>query len=303
MCTAVADGNFFGRTLDYGRSFGEQPIIAPRRFPLRFRRLPPLGEHYALLGMAAVEEGYPLFYEAINERGLGMAGLLFAGNAFYPPPRAGAENVGSFELIPWILGQCAELQEVRARLERLCICDLHFSAALPATPLHWIIASAEGSLILESTAAGLFIYENPIGVLTNNPPFPQQLLRQQDYARLSPHNAPEQQYSAGLGAIGLPGDFSSAGRFARAAFIRRHRKERGMEGLFRILGGAEVPQGCAGDRATLYTSVYDLAAGRMFYTTRQNRAVTALALGGADFEGERLLRYPLQQEQRIFWQN
>lgn len=36
-----------------------------------------------MIGMAHVAENYPLYYEAINEKGLGMAGLNFVGNAVY----------------------------------------------------------------------------------------------------------------------------------------------------------------------------------------------------------------------------
>lgn len=42
---------------------------------------PEMKRHYAILGMAHVAEGYPLYYDAINEKGLGMAGLNFVGNA------------------------------------------------------------------------------------------------------------------------------------------------------------------------------------------------------------------------------
>lgn len=36
-----------------------------------------------MIGMAHVTDDYPLYYEAINEKGLGMAGLNFVGNAVY----------------------------------------------------------------------------------------------------------------------------------------------------------------------------------------------------------------------------
>ena len=64
VCTAVTfhgrDGFYMGRTLDYERSFGEQVVVTPRRFPLRFRHGETLEEHYALVGMAHVAEGWPL---------------------------------------------------------------------------------------------------------------------------------------------------------------------------------------------------------------------------------------------------
>lgn len=39
--------------------------------------------------MAHVADGYPLYYDAMNEKGLCMAGLNFVGNAAYAAPRGG----------------------------------------------------------------------------------------------------------------------------------------------------------------------------------------------------------------------
>ena len=36
-----------------------------------------------MIGMAYVAEDYPLYYDAVNEKGVGMAGLNFVGNAVY----------------------------------------------------------------------------------------------------------------------------------------------------------------------------------------------------------------------------
>ena len=105
-----------GRTLDYERSFGEQVVVTPRRFPLRFRHGETLEEHYALVGMAHVAEGWPLYYDAVNEMGLGMAGLLFPKSGRYGPPWPGWRNAASFELIPWVLARCATAVEARELL-------------------------------------------------------------------------------------------------------------------------------------------------------------------------------------------
>lgn len=81
---------------------------------------------------------------------------------------------------------------------------------------------------MESVADGLHVYENPVGVLTNNPPFAQQMFMLNNYIGLSPKqpensfakDVPLSTYSRGMGALGLPGDLSSASRFARVAFTR-----------------------------------------------------------------------------------
>ena len=44
-----------------------------------------LENHYAIIGMAHVSGDYPLYYDAMNEKGLGIAGLNFVGNATYKP--------------------------------------------------------------------------------------------------------------------------------------------------------------------------------------------------------------------------
>ena len=109
MCTAATYKTkcfYFGRNLDYERGFGEQVVITPRLFPLPMRHLPDLTRHYAMIGMASVQDGYPLYYDAVNEKGLCMAGLNFVRSAVYGPCAAGKANVAQFELIPWLLGRC-----------------------------------------------------------------------------------------------------------------------------------------------------------------------------------------------------
>lgn len=44
-----------------------------------------------MIGMAHVADGYPLYYDAVNEKGVGMAGLNFVGNAVYQKVEEGRE--------------------------------------------------------------------------------------------------------------------------------------------------------------------------------------------------------------------
>ena len=114
MCTAATyktDGFYFGRTLDYEFSYGDEIVVTPRRFPLAFSGGKALSEHFALLGMAHVADGYPLYYDAMNEKGLCMAGLNFVGNAAYAAPRGDEGDVAQFEFIPWVLARAAREDE------------------------------------------------------------------------------------------------------------------------------------------------------------------------------------------------
>ena len=57
-----------------------------------------------------------------------------------------------------------------------------FSEQLPTAQLHWIIADKDSCIVVESMKDGLHVYDNPVGVLTNNPPFPGQMFALNNYA-------------------------------------------------------------------------------------------------------------------------
>ncbi len=311
MCTAISFSGLFGRTLDHHEGYGEQVALAPRKLPLSFRRLPAMGEHYALLGMATVEKGVPLYYDGFNEKGLFMAGLLFAENAVYLPRREDHYNVTPFELIPWILGQCPDLRSAKALLTRVNLWAEPFSENLPLSPLHWLIADRTGALTLEPTAKGLRIYENPMGVLTNNPPFPYHMTHLTDYLQLSPQYPADRltqegilrPYSRGMGAMGLPGDWSSASRFVRIAFAKEHQADDNISAFFHLMDTVAVPKGAALSQEgapiiTRYTCCCDPARGKYYYTTHQNRRITAVPL---EPQGSALSCFPLYQTEDILY--
>ena len=110
MCTAATyktQDFYFGRTLDYEFSYGDEITVTPRNYPFHFRHMSEVVSHYAMIGMAHVAGDYPLYYDAVNEKGLAMAGLNFVGNAVYQEVEEGRENVAQFEFIPWILSNPA----------------------------------------------------------------------------------------------------------------------------------------------------------------------------------------------------
>lgn len=173
MCTAAtyrSQDFYFGRTFDYEFNYGEEVVVTPRNYPFQLRHQNALTEHYAMIGIAHMVGDYPLYYDAVNEKGLGMAGLNFAGNAVYRKPKEGRDNIAQFEFIPWILGQCATVQEARTLLAHINLVDTRFSEQFPTSQLHWILADRDEAITIEAVGEGLNIYDNPVGVLTNNPP-------------------------------------------------------------------------------------------------------------------------------------
>jgi len=321
MCTAICyqtKGFYFGRTLDYDCSYAEQVTVTPRRFPLQFRHTAPLARHYALIGMASVKGGYPLYYDAVNEKGLAVAGLNFTEYACYGKPQPGRVNVAQFELPLWLLAQCATVAQAKALMRQLNITDTPFSAGLPAAQLHWMLADRTEALVIESVSDGLRLHSNPVGVLTNNPPFEQQLMRLNDYMTLSPCEPkntfapalPLRPYSRGMGAMGLPGDFSSPSRFVRAAFAKQNSvsaagETESVTQVFHILETVAQPNGCCRTEngaleKTIYTSCCSADKGIYYYTTYENRQITAVHLHREPLDSAALICYPLQHTQQIF---
>lgn len=320
MCTAITYRTkdfYFGRTLDWEHPYGEQVVVTPRNYPLPFRDQGTLEHHHAIIGMALVEKDYPLYFDGANEKGLAMAGLNFVGNAVYSEPASGMENVASFEFIPWILGKCARVQEAVALMQTMNLTDRAFSEERPPAQMHWLIADRDEAVTVECTREGLSIHPNPVGVLTNNPPFPEQLTRLKDYMDLSPRDPknqfakelPLEPYSRGMGALGLPGDLSSQSRFVRAAFVKLNARsgdteEESVNQFFHILGSVEQVRGCCevepGEyEITQYTSCCNTDLGIYYYTTYGNSQITGVDMHRENLDGKELIVYPLARGERI----
>ncbi|WP_166867670.1 choloylglycine hydrolase [Salinibacterium sp. ZJ77] len=319
MCTGVSyttQDHYFGRNLDLEFSYHETVTVTPRNFPFEFRKAPPLNTHHAIIGMATVSDGYPLYYEATNEKGLSMAGLNFPENADYKPEDPSKTNITPFEFIPWILGQFETIDEVKAELAKMSLVDISFSEEFPLSPLHWLISDKSASITVESVKEGLKVYDNPVGVLTNNPTFDIQYFNLNNFAHLStkqPENHFSDEieldlYSRGMGGIGLPGDLSSSSRFVKAVFTRMNSvagtsESESISQFFQILGSVAQQRGLAdvgdGYEITIYSSCCNTDKGIYYYTTYENSQVTGVDMHKEDLDGHTLVDYPLVKGQQI----
>lgn len=274
MCTAVCYGDdtrFFGRTLDYDIFYDSRVVIIPRNFRLDFRSDDFLPTHYAICGMAMLMQGYPLFFDAMNEKGLCIAALNLSKSAQYFSPRADRHSVASFELIPWILSRCDSVPHATLALEDVLITDTQFCDGLEPSRLHWMMADTSGCAVIEQTADGISVYENEARVLTNEPTFKKQLANLERYRSLTP-DSPEGD-SRGLGAVGLPGDLSSQSRFVRAEFMNRNalcfeNRQKSVNQFFHILDSVSQIKGCCSVDGkyeyTQYQSCMDIS-NRLYY--------------------------------------
>lgn len=329
MCTSIAmlqGGGYFGRNLDLEYSFGEQVAVMPRLFPLHFHRLPELKKHFAMIGMASMAGDHPLYAEAVNEKGLYMAGLNFPGNAHYETDiPEGYDAAAPYELIPWILGTCETLAQAKEKLSRFRPLAVPFSLpgspALPLAPLHWHLADRTGALVLETTKDGIRLYEDPVGVLTNNPPFPFHQMNLAQYMGLSPL-PPENRFCSGLsltafgqgmGAVGLPGDSSPASRYVKAAFHKLNCPEGKTEDervsrFFHILDSVAMVEGSVVTPEgrfdiTSYSCCVSAEKGIYYYKTFGNSRISAVRLFGEDLNAREPMVFPLHTEQDIRFVN
>jgi choloylglycine hydrolase len=313
MCTAIshsANKHYFGRNLDVEFSLDENVVISPRHFPLCLRNGQQSKEHFAMIGMAHTEDGYPLYYDATNEKGLSVAALSFPGEARYHPQKPDVVNLAPWELIPFVLSQCETAAQAKHLLSKVNITEEVFRKDLPLTPLHFLIADKNEAFVAEPMEKGLCLIENPVGILTNSPPFDFQMQYLHLFMGLSnkpvenrfSKEIPFTEISRGMGALGLPGDLSSPSRFVRAAFTKSHSPTgvteiHDIRQFFHILGSVEQQKGCVdlGGKLefTAYSSCCDTEKGIYYYKTYENFSIVGIDMHKEDIETDQLIAYPM----------
>lgn len=324
MCTSLTlktEDVYFGRNLDLEYRFNENVVITPRNYKIKLKNKDVLNIDYAIIGMATVVDDYPLYAEATNEEGLAMAGLYFPKNAKYFEENKDKLNLTPYELILYFLGKYKNIEEIKNDLENLNILNVAFNDKLPLTDLHWMISDKKQSIVIEQMEEGLKIYDNPVGVLTNNPPFNYQLMNLNNYINLSAKNRENafsknidlQNYGQGIGAIGLPGDTSPMSRFVRASFNKLNSKSLKDENssvtqFFHILDSVSMVRGSTitendKEDITTYSCCINLNKGIYYYKTYENNQITAIKMTEKEKTDNKLTQYKLREVQNIKFEN
>ncbi|MGN1481177.1 choloylglycine hydrolase [Porcipelethomonas sp.] len=325
MCTSIAMKTrdfYFGRNMDLDYGFGEHVVITPRNYPFEFRKAGMLKHHYAMIGMASVADNYPLYAEAVNEKGLCMAGLNFPENAYYPhEENCSKQNVSPFELIPWLLGKCACVEEVRKLLAITHVIAIPFSEKLPLATLHWHIADKNESIVLEVTKSGMHIYDNPVHVMTNDPTFDFHMTNLSQYLNLNVElqencfykSAGVKPFGKGLGSFGLPGDFSSASRFVKSAYLLlnsncKDDEDSSVSQFFHLLDSVAVVNGSiitSPDKCylTTYSCCANADKGIYYYKTYDNNQLTAVNMNHENLDSDCLKEFAMVKSQQVSWEN
>jgi choloylglycine hydrolase len=221
------------RSMEFGFPFHSQAIIVPRG--TEFAGTTPDGKsggmkwsaQYGFVGMN-VNIAPNIVADGMNEKGLVVGMLYLPGYSEYLPANEAKnpETIGSWEVANYLLSKCATVAEAKAALEKdVYVTQEIFPPFKRLLPVHFYIADASGAVVIAEYVGGkLRLHDNPIGILTNSPPFDWQTINLGNFVNLSPVNVPQvnlknfsvQNYGQGSGLIGLPGDFTPPSRFVRA---------------------------------------------------------------------------------------
>mgnify|MGYP001033497461 FL=1 len=312
-CTGITlkakDGAYVvARTIEWGGSnLNSRYVVVPRGYSQH--SYTPQGTdgmeftaRYGYVGMAVEQEEFVA--EGLNEAGLSAGLFYFPGYGRYEAFDASkkSSSIADLQLVPWILGSCATVEEVKAAVGKV-----HVVAVYPdASTVHWRFADASGrQLVLEIIDGEPIFYENELGVLTNSPGFEWQLTNLNNYVNLYPGAAPSQMlgalrlspFGAGSGFLGIPGDITPPSRFVRAAFYQTSAPEQATAAdavtqCFHILNNFDIPIGIETDRggkptdipsATQWTAVTDVKNRVIYYRTMYDSNIRAFDLRSIDF--------------------
>ena len=312
-CTGITlrskdQATIVARTIEWGGSnLNSQYVIVPRKH--RNQSLTPTGAdgmifqaRYGYVGLAV--EMKEFIAEGINEAGL-SAGLFYfpnyGGYEAYDNKQK-ASSIADLQLVPFILGECATLEEVKSAVERVHIINIDPRAST----VHWRFTDAQGKqLVLEIIDGKPCFYENKLGVLTNSPGFEWQLTNLNNYVNLFPGTAPAQElnelslrsFGAGSGFLGIPGDVTPPSRFVRAAFYQATAPQQAtalatiLQG-FQILNNFDIPIGIEFPvgkipvdipSATQWTSATDLKNRIIYFRTMYDSVIRSIDLRTIDF--------------------
>lgn len=329
MCTALTlkskDGySFFGRNMDLEYNFNQSVIVIPRNFQYKdWVTGREIKNKYAIIGMGSIIENYPAMADGMNEKGVACAGLNFAGYAYYEEkPVEGMNNIPPYDFILWVLFNHETIDEVQEAIGGIEIVNVPINEKYPVPTLHWIISDKSGkSIVVEKTKDKFAVYENPVGVLTNNPTFDWHITNLNEYINLTEDHVCNARWGdlslkplgVGVGTRGIPGDFASVSRFVRIAFIRSRKpivdnEEDAIAEFIHMLdyvamvkGGAITADGK--EDFTLYSSCMNQQKGIYYYKTCNNNRLNAIDMHKEDLDSTQLKVFTYLNTQDINYQN
>lgn len=323
----AADGSpVYGRTMEFGFKLQSDAIVIPRQFA--FTATGPGGKpgltwktRYGVVGLNAF--GAPIVTDGLNEKGLAGGILYFPEYAGYADPAKAdpAHALAPWEFLTWALTNFATVAEVRAAMDGISIIDVAEPSLGITPPVHYTLHDASGaSLVIEPVGGALKVYDNPLGVMTNSPPFDWHLTILRNYVKLSPVNAEPLTLSgeffaplgAGSGLLGIPGDPTPPSRFVRALGLAISAKPlpdaaQKVRLAEHVLNNFDIPLGfirsTAGDTTpmefTQWSTIADLKGKSYFVKTYDNQVLRRIDLMSFDLDAKAIRTAPLKPTEAV----
>ena len=169
-------------------------------------------------------------HEAVNDQGMTFTVNALMGNSSAKLANDAPNVLAVTDMGTWALGNFKNVAQVKQALQNnevsVWLPRIPSMANLEA-PVHFALFDKTGAgIVIEFLNGQVQVYDNQVGVMTNNPPFPWHLDNLNNYAQLTNVNKNTGQfgkvkvnaYDSGNALANLPGSETSAGRFIKAAF-------------------------------------------------------------------------------------
>lgn len=308
-------GSIYGRTMEFAFPIDSDLIVIPRNYALAADV--PDGKtwkaKYAAVGMNAF--GVTALADGMNEKGLTGGVLYFPDFAAYTDPAdAKAENsLAPWDLLSWALTNFETVAEVKDALNSIAVVSVKQKEMGIVPPLHYTLHDATGaSIVIEPVDGKLKVHDNPIGVMTNSPPFDWHLTNLRNYVKLSPHNAKPvkilgaevKPLGEGSGMLGIPGDTTPPSRFIRAsAFVLSASPvASGPEGVRlaeHIVNNFDIPKGWIDEPSTppeytQWSTIGDLKNKAYYIKTYNDPVLRGFALKDLDLDAKDMVTIKLK---------
>lgn len=302
MCTSFTFSDetsdcFLARTMDFSFELEERPVFIPRNYSWEPKISRNRKTTYSFIGTGRKLTNY-LVTDGVNEKGLAVAELYFPNEAKYHAEMSKKKlNFCTHELIMWLLGEIANIEELKDRLSHVQLVEETDPLLGLVLPLHFMVTDSTGeTIVIETNSGELEIKDNPVGVMTNSPEFEWHLKNLNNYLTIQPENISDPElgnyqlrpFGNGAGTFGLPGGFTSPERFVRAAYLRNYTKytknsEESANTLFHMLKSVSMTKGLSikADGSVSYTqycAVFDVKNRRYYFSPYHTQEVFLLTL-------------------------
>lgn len=304
-CTSIriktTDGLvFYARTLEGETDFGSRSIaIVPKG--TEYQGTLPDGQQkgmkwtvkYGFVGMSTL--GLPLLIDGMNEKGLTVGNLFFPGFSGYQAfePKESNKTMTQYEVLTWILGSFATVDEVKEAIKTIRVVEGPQDQT-GKLELHYVIHDRAGNCaVIEYVGGQLKVYDNPIGVMTNSPPFDWHLINLRNHINISANNVKPMTLDGlkgsglgqGSGMLGLPGDYTPPSRFVRMTALVTSAlpvtgSDAGLNLAMTIIDNADIPLGAVRDLSgkepaydrTYWSVAADLQGVKYYVRTYDNKS-------------------------------